>query len=164
MKKKRLPITNIGTAILLRVFIVLCMITFSALSLSSAFRDAEMGQKAANRITEYYTASGKAEELLATADDAFSYAYEQTSDPAEYYRLVHKELLLTALKPIWTGETLDVSFQVEINDSQALLVTIDVLSPQQVRETGAKAFYNILSWQIIRTDTWEGDDTLKLLQ
>ena len=97
-------------------------------------------------------------------DDAFSYAYEQTSDPAEYYRLVHKELLLTALKPIWTGETLDVSFQVEINDSQALLVTIDVLSPQQVRETGAKAFYNILSWQIIRTDTWEGDDTLKLFQ
>ena len=68
MKKKRLPITNIGTAILLMVFIVLCMITFSALSLSSAFRDAEMGQKAANRITEYYTASGKAEELLATAE------------------------------------------------------------------------------------------------
>ena len=163
MKKKKLPITNIGTVTLLMIFIVLCMITFSALSLSSALRDAQMGKKA-NRITEYYTASNKAEELLAVADDAFSYAYDQTSDPSEYYRLIHEELLFTDLKPIWTDETLDVSFQVQINDSQALSVFIDILSPQQVSESGTNTFYKILSWQVIRTDTWEGEDTLKLIQ
>ena len=164
MKKKKLPITNIGTVTLLMIFIVLCMITFSALSLSSALRDAQMGKKAATRIAEYYTASNKAEELLAVADDAFSYAYDQTSDPSEYYRLIHEELLFTDLKPIWTDETLDVSFQVQINDSQALSVFIDILSPQQVSESGTNTFYKILSWQVIRTDTWEGEDTLKLIQ
>ena len=118
MKRKKLPITNIGTVTLLMVFIVLCMITFAALSLSSASRDAEMGQKAVRRITEYYTASNKAEELLATADNMFSSAYSQASDSSEYYRLIQKELLLTSITPVWTGDTLDAAFQVEINDSQ----------------------------------------------
>ncbi len=63
MKKKKLPITNIGTVTLLMIFIVLCMITFSALSLSSALRDAQMGKKAATRIAEYYTASQKADDV-----------------------------------------------------------------------------------------------------
>ncbi len=164
MKRKKLPITNIGTVTLLMVFIVLCMITFAALSLSSASRDAEMGQKAVRRITEYYTASNKAEELLATADNMFSSAYSQASDSSEYYRLIQKELLLTSITPVWTGDTLDAAFQVEINDSQSLSVHLDILPLQQVRETDTNAFYKILSWQVIRTDTWEGDDTLQLIR
>lgn len=163
MKKKSIPITNIGTVTLLMVFIVLCMITIAALSLSSSFRDAAMGQKAAHRITEYYTASNAAEELLADADDACLYAYEQTDDSSEYYRLIQKELALSSLTPVWAEDTLDIAFQTKINDTQALSVSIDLLSPQQVRENGAKAFYKILSWQVIRTSDWEGDNTLKLL-
>lgn len=163
MKKKKLPITNIGTVTLLMIFIVLCMITIAGLSLSSSFRDDKMGQKAAQRTTEYYTASNKAEELLAEADNACLYAYGKTDDAAEYYRLVQKELLLSSIKPVWTGETLDVSFQVEVNESQALSVLIDLLPPQQISANSATSFYKILTWQVIRTDDWEGDDTLKLI-
>lgn len=163
MKKKNFPITNIGTATLLMVFIVLCMITIAALSLSSSFRDENRGEKAARRITEYYTASNKAEELLADADDACLYAFGQTDDAAEYYRLVQKELLLTSLKPVWTGDTMDIAFQVDINDTKALTVSIDLLPPQQIRESGANSFYKILTWQVIRTKAWEGDDTLQLI-
>ena len=164
MKKKKLSITNIGTVTLLMVFIVLCMITFAALSLASASRDARLGRQTVDHMTEYYTASNQAEELLETVDNACSGEYGQTTDPAEYYRLVHKNLLLSPIEAVWSGNTFDVAFQIEINDSQELSVLIDLLSPQQIQADGAGSFYRILSWEVIRTDTWESDNTLQLIQ
>ena len=35
MKKKNLPVTNVGAVSLMMIFIILCMITLAALSLSS---------------------------------------------------------------------------------------------------------------------------------
>ena len=163
MKKKNLPITNIGTVTLLMVFIILCMITLAALSLSSSSRDAEMGEKSAHRITEYYTASNKAEELLAAIDNAFAHAYGNASNDEEYYRMIREELSSADVNANLTEDTLSVDFQVDINDSQALSVLIDVLPRHQVKETDAASFYNILSWQVIRTGTWEGDDSLQLI-
>ena len=69
MKKMKFPITNIGTVTLLMVFIVLCMITLAALSLSSASRDAKLNRQAVQHLTEYYEASNEAEALLASADE-----------------------------------------------------------------------------------------------
>ncbi len=164
MKKKKFPITNIGTVTLLMVFIVLCMITLAALSLSSASRDAKLNRQAVRHLTEYYEASNEAEVLLASADETFQQAYAKASDAKEYYRLINKDLLLSPMKSVWTGETLDVAIQVPINDSQALSVLLDVLPLQQVRQTNAESFYRILSWQVIRTKSWESDNTMQLIQ
>lgn len=164
MKKKNLPITNIGTVTLLMVFIILCMITLAALSLSSSLRDAKMGEKSARRITEYYTASNEAEALLAAADDAFAHAYANAADDGEYFHLIQEELSSSGLNANLTEDTLSVDFQIDLNDSSALSVLIDVLPRQQIAEQNATSFYKILSWQVIRTDTWEGDDTLQLIQ
>ena len=46
--KKKLSITNIGTVSLLMIFIILCMVTFAALSLSSAAADHRFSQKMAD--------------------------------------------------------------------------------------------------------------------
>lgn len=64
-KQKNFPITNIGSVTLLMIFIVLCMITFAALSLSSAASDYQTARKSAIHAQEYYKASGRAEETLA---------------------------------------------------------------------------------------------------
>ena len=81
-----------------------------------------------------------------------------------HFTLNNKDLLLSPMKSVWTGETLDVAIQVPINDSQALSVLLDVLPLQQVRQTNAESFYRILSWQVIRTKAWESDNTLQLIQ
>lgn len=163
MKKKSLPITSIGTVSLMMIFIVLCMITFAALSLTSASSDARLGRKTAEHMTEYYTASNKAEEMLAYVDDTFSYAYKNTKNKKEYYQLINKEFLLGSVQTIWSENDFDVLFQTDINDSQALEVLIDVLYPGKSASANS-ALYKILSWKVINTETWESDNTLHLIQ
>lgn len=72
-KKKRpdsIPGFQIGTSYLLVIFIILCLVTFAALSLSSALRDQSYSQKLAAHQTEYTAASAQASALLAQIDEA----------------------------------------------------------------------------------------------
>ena len=91
MKKKSLPVTNLGTISLIMIFIVLCMVTFAALSLSSASRDMRAGQNMRAHLEEYYNVSNEAETLLAQADHIFADAYAATADDSEFYRIVSEQ-------------------------------------------------------------------------
>lgn len=64
-KKASYPPINIGTSFLLVIFLVLCMVIFSALSLSSAAKDYEYSKKNAVRTKAYYEACNQAEEIRA---------------------------------------------------------------------------------------------------
>lgn len=68
IKKQTYPPVHIGTSFMLVIFIVLCMVIFSVLSLSSAYKDYEYSQKNAKRAKEYYEANNLAEEKLAEID------------------------------------------------------------------------------------------------
>lgn len=171
MKKNKFPLTNIGTVSLLMIFIVLCMVTFAALSLSSAASDARSGQRIAEHSRAYYEASNEAEEMLAVLDDIFAKAYSQAAATEEYYRLITDALPSeVSLEEASSDEAfaynspLTVSYQIEINDSQALLVRIGILSPEEISEEASSSFYKILSWQKIITKTWEGDNSIQLIQ
>lgn len=69
-KKFSYPPLQIGTSFMLLIFIILSMVTFAVLSLSSSMKDYEYSQKNAQRTTEYYAASNLAEEKLAEFDTA----------------------------------------------------------------------------------------------
>lgn len=71
-KKSSYPPINIGTSFLLVIFIVLCMIIFSALSLSSASKDYEYSKKNADRTQAYYEACNQAEEIRAQIENSNS--------------------------------------------------------------------------------------------
>lgn len=60
----------IGVSSLLVIFIVLCLTTFAALSLTSANADLKMARRAAQTVSEYYAADSRAVELLVQADAA----------------------------------------------------------------------------------------------
>ena len=63
VKKTSYPPVNLGTSFLLVIFIILCMIIFAALSLSSALKDYEYSEKNAVRTKAYYEACNQAEEI-----------------------------------------------------------------------------------------------------
>lgn len=44
-KKQKYPLINMGTSLMLVIFIILCFIIFSTLSLSSSLRDRNYSQK-----------------------------------------------------------------------------------------------------------------------
>ena len=163
MKKKSLPVTNIGTISLMMIFIVLCMVTFAALSLSSAAGDARAGQKMQTHLEEYYNASNESEALLAETDRICANAASTALDTDEFYRLVSEGTGHFAAADLADGG-LTLSWQTDLNDSQALSVRLLIRAPRQIQEEEADSFYKILSWQVISTGTWEGDNTLKLIQ
>lgn len=64
-KKSSYPPINMGTSFLLAIFMILCMIIFAVLSLSSALKDYEYSKQNASRISAYYQACNTAEEIRA---------------------------------------------------------------------------------------------------
>ena len=65
MNNENFLLRNIGSVSLLMIFIVLCMVTLAALSLSTASGSYRSAQTLAGHTTAYYRASNKAEKKLA---------------------------------------------------------------------------------------------------
>ena len=69
-KRKLYPGFQMGTSLLLVILTTLCLMVFSALSLSSALRDYEYSEKIAEKAILYYEADSKANELLGELVDS----------------------------------------------------------------------------------------------
>lgn len=68
-KKTSYPPINIGTSFMLVIFILLCMVIFSVLSLSSALKDYDYTKQKADRTRAYYEACNEAEEIYAKIEE-----------------------------------------------------------------------------------------------
>lgn len=155
MSKRKYPTINIGSSSMLVVFIILCLVTFSVLSVASANNDRKYSEKIADRTTAYYKASNKAEELLSQIDNKLKQVYEQYN--AEYLSQVPD--VLTSIDGIDTSDFPSVSFSVPINDTQTLSVSLLVQTPEKEGDT----FYTITSWKEISTEVWNGDEPMNLM-
>lgn len=158
------PITNIGSVTLMMIFIVVCMVSFAALSLSTAASDYRAAKKSATHVTDYYEASNKAEEKLEELEKIFSETYETSSDQDNYYQTLKEKL--QAMDDITVGEDVSVSsgitisYDCNISKKQALHVELLCGYPQGSTDT---VLYQITSWQTISTTQWEGDNSIKLI-
>ena len=97
-KKTSYSPINMGISLMLVVFIVLCMVVFSVLSLSTALKDYRYSKTNAENTTEYYAACNQAELKLAQIKDNLS-----TYDENEI-----------------------IEYVVPINDSKSLQVVIEL--------------------------------------
>ena len=61
---------NIGSSSLILIFIVLCLVTFSVLSLGNAKREDALSRRSADSVQEYYRADAAGEAFLQLADQA----------------------------------------------------------------------------------------------
>ena len=61
---------NIGSSSLILIFIVLCLVTFSVLSLGNAKREDALSKRSADSVQEYYRADAEGEAFLQMADQA----------------------------------------------------------------------------------------------
>lgn len=165
--KKHSPVVNIGSSLLLVIFLVLCLVTFATLSLSSARSDYGFSSRLAERKTDYYRASSQAETILDQIDTVLAEAYKNAR--GTYYSTVEKKL--SALTPVVdtddvvlelniSAEKPSVSYQVPVNDKQFLSVVLELL-PADKEEAG---FYRVTQWKVVSQAEWNGDNTLKLIK
>ena len=141
MKRKKrgsYPGIQIGTSYLLVIFVILCLVTFATLSLSSAKRDQSYSQQLAGRETAYCEANAKA------IDDAFA-----KEDPVFAIRQIEG---VTAEED---GANLDISYVVPVTDSQNLEVEI-LADP-------VKGTQKVVKWKESASEKWEEKSTLPVL-
>ena len=175
-KKNKFPITNIGSVTLMMIFIVLCMVSFAALSLSTAASDSRAAEKSAKHVKEYYAASNEAEETLASIANTLEAAYQSSDNENAYLEKVRSAYTTkeatnsadgasseesstsvngTALTLADSDDGLVISYNVDLNKKQVLAVSV------LVQYKGS--LYKITSWQVVNTTEWKGDNSVKLI-
>ena len=130
-KKKQFGM-NIGSASILLVFVILCLVSFAVLSIVSANADSKLSTRVLERTTAYYTACNQAEQSLAGMDHTLRRIYESSDSEEAYFASVGH------------GK----SYVIPISNLQSLQVTIEILYPV----TAEDSFYKITAWQVLNTD------------
>ena len=75
-EKAPAPFFNIGASSLLVIFLILCLVTFAILTLTSAKSDADFSEKLAHHKTNYYAACNTAESTLDEIDAVLADAWQ----------------------------------------------------------------------------------------
>ncbi len=139
MKQKNYGI-NIGSSSILLIFVLLCLVSFAALSIVSANADSKLNHKIVDRTTAYYNACNSAEASIAEIDHTLFDLYASGITEEAYFKQVgHK-----------------ISYAIPISDTQSLNVELTILYPEQPGGT----FYSITSWEVITPEVMEFDDSL----
>lgn len=151
--KKENPIINFGASLLLVVFLILCLVTFAVLTLSSAANDYEFSRKLAVRKAAYYEANNQAEYLLKEIDQMLM----EGKDWEQAVSLSTDTVLITA--DFDENNVPVINYSVPLDDTQALSVCLE-LSPT---DAAGDNTYHIRKWQVVSITEWESDDSITLI-
>lgn len=144
MKKKTGMSISIGSSTMLLIFVVISLVSFSVLSLSSAITDRKFTEKIKQKNITYYEACNLAEEGLCAIATMLSQEYASCPDEAAYFAKVSK------------GTTIVIP----ISDYQELQVDVTYLYPKNEGDS----YYTIESYSLVNTNTPDLDEGLMLLQ
>ena len=86
-KKKQFGM-NIGSASILLVFVILCLVSFAVLSIVSANADSKLSNRVLERTTAYYDACNQAEQSLAGMDKTLQRIYASSDSEDAYFASV----------------------------------------------------------------------------
>lgn len=166
MNKKKDFSVSIGFSSIMMVFIMICLVTFAALSVLTANSDHRLSKKMADKTTAYYQADTIAKGVACQIDQALASLYAECGDETAYYSSISPERLVMDMPNKVQNVSVDleqempvVSYQVTISDIQTLYVTLEIHYPK----SGEENFYEITGWQT-KTDHTpvESDTHLKL--
>ena len=149
-----------GASMLMVVFIIIVLITFSAAILISADNDSTLTEKLAVNKTDYYMASNRGEEVLADVDNALEAAYLNVSDEDGYMSLAKENITKLSFDFTSIEFTKDDTFiySIEISKDRALEIMVQICIP----EGNDGGFYRILQWKSVSVKEWNGDDSLNV--
>ncbi len=152
-----------GLSLLLLMFLSLCLITFSLLSVSEAAADQKLSSRSAARTTEYYAACTAANELLSEIDAQLAQnlgAAESADDPETQYLALCEAVpeTLPDVSCSRTGDSLELSFSVSVTDTQLLEVTLTAVYPRQEEDP----LCEVAKWTITNTRDWNPDTSMNL--
>lgn len=135
---------HVGSSSLLLIFIVLSLVSFSVLSLSSAVADKKMTDKMESKTTSYYEACNQAEEKIETLNLYLKKLYLSGVTKEDYFATAKES----------------TSFAVVVSDYQTLEVDVKFLYPY----SSDGPFYEITEWSLINTNIPDADTSLPVIK
>ena len=132
-KKQEIRPHTFGLALLMTVFLILCLLTFAAISITEAKNDLNGAKKRLEKTVAFNDAENMAELTIA------GYTAEAAADPEQ------------------AVETLD--FSVAIDDNDELCVRASFVQG----EGDGPPQYRITRWQVVPNAVWEAEDTIEVL-
>lgn len=158
-QKEQRGFSNLGFTSILLSFVMICVVTFSALSLVTAYSDYKLSKKVAAQTTGYYEAQEQAYEQLAAIDRLLIDIYTTTTDETDYYSNLEKELVRYGqLDRAPSGYYL--SFVEPISEVNYLSVKLSLVYPKDNADT----FYDILEWKSVFERDIPEEEPLHLMQ
>lgn len=139
---------NIGTPTLILIFMILCLVTFGMLSLSTAKSEWNLAQRNADSVTEYYRADKEGEAFYQMVRQAVDHAQKEDVDLQAFQNTLLKEL-----GDYYDSETGTISTQIPMKRSQSLSIKLSPL-PDKLGKIG------ISQWKVIQTEEYEIDHSL----
>ncbi|WP_312426742.1 short-chain dehydrogenase [Lacrimispora sp.] len=139
---------NIGSPSLILIFIVMCLITFGMLSLSTAKSERNLAERNASAVTEYYRADREGEAFYQMVLNKAAKVREESQDPQE-----RKQLLARELGDVYEPDKGTVTVNIPMERSQAL--SIELVFPPEGEED-----IRISKWKVIQTEDMEIDHSM----
>lgn len=153
--------SNFGFSTILIAFVMICIVTFSALALLTANADYQLSKKVKQKATDYYKAEETAYKALAEIDALLETAYRDNSDPDLYLSDARRQIeKFGTTQPdlqLASDASGIVRYTVVISDHQSLQVILQICQPKE----SDGHFYKLTTWQTNNTAPTE-DHTLHL--
>lgn len=155
-KEPRRSAIGVGTASIVLIFVMLCLLTFSVLSLVSAQANLRLSRKSAERTTDYYAAENAANDVLLALEPIMADCAGAEDFPAAV--LAGAEAAVDTDFTLEDGNTL--CYAVALGEDQALSVRL-ALSETPL-ENGKH--YRITAWNTVSGYDWDGEQPVKVFQ
>ncbi len=148
-RQGRTGFSNFGFSTILIVFVMICIVTFSALAYLTASSDYRLSKKVADRTTAYYEAEAVAYQKLEEIDTLLADTYSHTRKKNKYIQAAYHNLTdYAADTPEMTvthEDALLVSFPVTINSQDTLNVSLQVCYPPDA----GGICYRVTCWKTV---------------
>lgn len=162
MKKREIPVMNVGISLIILIFMNICLAAFAVLSLQNALSDYSLSKKTATHTTQYYAAVNKVQEQLAVRNQELrkkQKAQEETVNQKEIKKQTSKEQADKKIKEAVKAKAeQQIILTEQVSKRQQLVVTL------QLDEKGEYLQYYIKKWQLCSPDDWQADDSLDVYQ
>ena len=163
MKKREIPVMNVGISLIILIFMNICLAAFAVLSLENAVSDYSLSKKTAKHTTQYYEAVNNVQELLAKENQELREKAEiNTAETKSTEKKIKvktvKNMQKQSQKDIKKVAKSQIKLTESVSKSQQLVVTL------QLDETGGYPQYYIQKWKLCSSDDWQADDSLDVYQ
>lgn len=177
MKKREIPVMNVGISLIILIFMNICLAAFAVLSLENAVSDYSLSKKTAKHTTQYYEAVNNVQEQLAKKNQELREKAETKTTEAKSSqkkaeiktaetKSTEKKIKVKTVKNMQKQSQKDIKkvakSQIKLTESvsksQQLVVTL------QLDETGGYPQYYIQKWKFCSSDDWQADDSLDVYQ